>query len=64
MGFVYGEHRIYTGPVQLYAPHMQLTNRDELEASTGGTTDLQAQWKCADGAGIHISRTSDAIEAA
>jgi hypothetical protein len=64
LGFVYGEHRIHTGPVQLYAPHMRLTNRDELEAETGGKTDIQAEWECADGSGIHISRTSDAIEVA
>jgi hypothetical protein len=46
------------------APHMRLINRDQLEAATSGNADLQAEWECADGTGIHISRTADSIEAA
>ena len=42
---------------------MQLTNRDELEAATGGTTDLQAQWN-AQTQPSSLNRPSDAIEAA
>lgn len=63
LGFVYSEHRIDTGPVQLYAPHMRLTNRDELEAATNGNADLHAEWECADGTGIHVTHTADSIEA-
>jgi len=48
LGFVDGEHRIDTGPVQLDAPHMRLINREELEAATSGNADLQAEWECAD----------------
>ena len=64
LGFIYGEHRIDTGPIQLDAPHLRPIDRDELEAATSGNADPQAEWECADGTGIPIGRTANPIEPA
>ena len=55
----HGEYRFDFGPVQFYAPRVQLTNMAELKAAVGTGTNPESRWECIDGEHVYASRLID-----